>query len=252
MMNKEKVSNIISILVLTVLICMSIAFIFTYINVDSLKEEIRNRDLIIENLNKNDSVNKSIIDGKNSTRNTMNNVSSGELVKYANEMSNTIDSLYDEIIYKQNRINNLNDSLQYYKIYYNFSQSKFNHKYIVVKNASGGRNFSFDPNAVSKGEYEKCQNNIINLRNEINNLKNSLNAYKNACEKYDIKVKTSNVRKSGYNYISYDISSPKVDSALMLLPVYRNKLKYDSKNKEWSVGGKMFIRYIKVENYSTK
>ena len=127
-MNKDKVSNIISVLVLTVLICMSIAFIFTYINVDSLKEEIKNRDLIIENLNKNDSVNKSIIDGKKSTISTMNDVSSGDLVKYANEMSNTIDSLYDEIIYKQNRINSMNDSLQYYKIYYNFSQSKFNHK----------------------------------------------------------------------------------------------------------------------------
>jgi hypothetical protein len=251
-MNKDKVSNIISVLVLTVLICMSIAFIFTYINVDSLKEEIRNRDLIIENLNKNDSVNKSIIDVKNSTINTMTDVSSGDLVKYANEMSKTIDSLYDEIIYKQNRINNLNDSLQYYKIYYNFSQSKFNHKYIVVKNASGGRNFSFDPNAVSKGEYKKCQDEVINLRNEINNIKGSLSAYKNACEKYDIKVKTYNVRKNGYNYISYDISSPKVDSALMLLPVYGNKLKYDSKNNEWSVGGKMFIRYIKVENDSTK
>lgn len=251
-MNKDKVSNIISVLVLTVLICMSIAFIFTYINVDSLKEEIRNRDLIIENLNKNDSVNKSIIDGKKSTISTMNDVSSGDLVKYANEMSNTIDSLYDEIIYKQNRINSMNDSLQYYKIYYNFSQSKFNHKYTVVKNASGGRNFSFDPNAVSKGEFKKCQDEVTNLRNEIYSLKNSLNMYKNACEKYDIKIKTSNVRKNGYNYFSYDIFSPKVDSALMLLPVYGNKLKYDSKNNEWSVGGKMFIRYIKVENDSTK
>ncbi|WP_071145517.1 hypothetical protein [Bacteroides ihuae] len=251
-MNKEKISNIIGVLVLTVLICMSIAFLFTYNNIDSLKEEIKNRDLIIENLNKNDSISKSIIESTNSTANSTNIVSSGDLVKYANEMSNTIDSLYNDIINKQNRINNLNDSLRYYKIYYDYSQSKFNHKYIVIKNASGGRNYSFDPNAVSKVEYKKCQDEVNNLRTEIFNLKNSLNAYKNACEKYDIKIKTSNVRKNGYNFISYDISSTKLDSALMLLPVYGNKLKFDTKNNEWSVGGKMFIRYIKVENDSMK
>lgn len=244
-MDKEKISNIIAVLVLTVLICMSIAFIFTYSNVESLKEEIKNRDLIIENFNKNDSISKSIIESTNSITNRTSDVSSGDLVKYANEMSNTIDSLYDAINNMQNKINNLNDSLLYYKIYYDYNQSKFNHKYVVVRNASGGRNFSFDPNAVSKVEYKKCQD-------EVNNLRSSLNAYKNACEKYDIKVKSSNVRKNGFNFISYDISSPKIDSALMLLPVYGNKLKFDTKNNEWSVGGKMFIRYLKVENDSTK
>lgn len=250
-MNKEKILNFIELLVLTVLICMSIAFLFTYSNVDSLKEEIKNRDLIIENFNKNDSINKSIIETTSSNTNRTNVVSSGDLVKYANEMSNTIDSLYDDIINKHNIINNLNDSIRYYKIYYDFSQSKFNHKYNIVKNASGGRSYSFDPNAVSKAEYKKCQDDVNNLRTEILNLKNSLNAYKNACEKYDIIIKTSNVRKNGYDFISYDISSPKIDSALMLLPVYGNKLKFDTKNNEWSVGGKMFIRYLKVESDST-
>lgn len=251
-MNKKKISNIISVLLLMLLTSTSIAFLFTYSNVDSLKEEIKNRDLIIESLNKNDSINNSILDTTNSITNRTNVVSSGNLVKYANEMSNTIDSLYDDIIYLQKKINNLNDSLRYYKIYYDFSQSKFNHKYIVVKNASGGRNYSFEPNAVSKEEYKKCLDEVNNLRTEISNLNNSLNAYKIACKKYDIEVKTSNVQKKDHYFISYDISAPKIDSALMLLPVYRNKLKFDTKNNEWSVGGKMFIKYTKVENDSTK
>jgi len=251
-MNKDKISNIIELLVLIVLICMSIAFLFTFSDVENLKEEIKNRDLIIESFNKNDSINQSIIGPTNYSSNRTDVMSSGDLVKYANQMSDLIDSLYNDAINKQNIIYNLSDSLQYYKIYYDFSQAKFDHKYSVVKNASGGRNYSFNQNAVSKADYKKCQDELNELRVEIINLKNSLYAYKIACEKYDINIKSTNVRKNGYDYISYDISSPKIDSALMLLPVYGNKLKFDTKNNEWSVGGKMYIRHIIVENDSTK
>lgn len=251
-MNKEKIINIISLLVLAVLFCMSIAFLFTYSNVDSLKEEIKNRDLIIENFNKNDSIYKSIIATTIPSTNRTEVVSSGNLVQFANEMSNTIDSLYDVIINNLDKINDLNDSIRYYKIYYDFNQSKFNHKYIVVQNASGGRNYSFESNAVPKVEYKKCQDEVNNLITENVNLRNSLNRYKNACEKYGIIINTSNEKKNGYNYIYYDISSPKIDSALMLLPVYGNKLKFDSIENEWSVGNKMFIRYIEFVNDSVK
>ncbi len=249
-MNKEKINKIISVLVLTILFCMSIAFIFTYNYVDSLIDEINKRDLIIENLNKNDSINHSIIENPNNGLNKTNDLSSGDLVKYANEMSNAIDSLYDVLIHNQNQLNNLNDSLRFYKIYYDFSQSKFKHKYIAAKNASGGRNFSFEPNAVTISEYKKCQDETNKLRKEIFNLKNSLSLYKTACEKYNIQIKTKATNKNGNSYTSYDIFSPKLDSALMLLPVYGNKLKYDSKNNVWSIGGKMFIRYITIEQDS--
>lgn len=252
MMNKEKISNIISVLVLTILICMSIAFVYTYFYVDTLKDEIQKRDSTIENLNRKDSLNQSII-GITKSIQTKTNLSSGDLVKYANEMSKTIDSLYNVINRKQNELNNLNDSIRYYKIYYDFSQKRFNHKYIVKKNASGGRNYSFEPNAVSKAELKKCQEEVANLTKEINEINNSQSLYKEAAKKYGIKFKNiKNRSTNGYNYVSYDIYSPTLDSALMLLPVYGNKLKYNSKNNEWSVGGKMFIRYVTIEKDSTK
>lgn len=251
-MNKKNLNKIFDVLFLTIVVCMSIAFIYTYSYLDSLKEEIDKRDIIIENLNKKDSINHSIIENAIPVTSKANEFSSGDIVKYANEMSNTIDTLYTMLIDKQNQLNNLNDSLRYYKIYYDYSQSKYNHKYLAIKNSSGGRNYSFSANAVILSEYKKCQDEINNLRKEIFDVQNSQRMYKNACEKYDIKIKTTTNNMNGYSYISYDIFSPKLDSALMLLPVYGNKLKFDSKNNEWSVGGKMFFRYVTVEQDSIK
>jgi hypothetical protein len=251
-MNKEKINKMFSILVFVILICMSIAFLFTYDHADSLQSEIEKRDLIIERLNKNDSINQAIIENSNQLIENKNEFSSGELVKYANEMSNAIDSLYNKLLDRQNQINSINDTLRYYKIYFDLSQKKFNHKYIVSKNAGGGRNYIFEQNAVVISEYKKSQDEINNLQKEVFNLKNSLKLYKSACEKYDIKIEGTTSSKNGYNYTSYDIYSPKLDSALMLLPVYGPKLKFDSKNKIWSVGGKMYIRYITVEKDSIK
>lgn len=232
----EKINKIIGILVLIILFCMSIAFLFTYNYIEIYKIEIYKRDVIIENLNKIDSINQFIIKNPNHVKNNNNGLSSGEIVKYANEMSNEIDSLYKEL-----------DSLRYYKIYYDLNQSKFNHKFIAVKNASGGRNYSLVPNAISLNEYNKCQDTTYYLQKEIISVNNSLKMYKNACDKYDIKIKTTTNNKNGIAYISYDIISPKLDSALMLLPVYGDKLKFDSKKNEWSVGGKLFFRFEKIE-----
>lgn len=253
MMTKEKILNIISILVVTILTCMSIAFLYTYTYVDTLESEIQKRDLIIENLNRKDSLNQSIIGNSKLTLNKTNVVSSGNLVKYANEMSNLIDSLYNVINSKHKELNNLNDTLRYYKIYFDFNQKSFNHKYIVKRNASGGRNYSFESNAVSKSELKKCQEEASNLLKEINEINKTHGMFKEAIKKYGIKFKNLKNRSENGSYImSFETYSPSIDSALMLLPVYGNKLKYNSKNNEWSVGGKMYIRYITTDKDSTK
>lgn len=252
-MNK-KISTVINVSLLTIFICITVAFLYTYDYVGTLTHELKQRDVTIEALNRKDSIKQSILDDKvKSVKSETNIISSGEVVRYANDMSKTIDSLYSRIILLHKENFNCNDSLRYYKIYYDFSQQKYNHKYIVVKNSSGGRNYSFEPNAISYNDFKKYQDQIASLAKEITEITSSLNMYKHAAKKYNITFKNiSNKKEGSFNYISYDIFAPTLDSALMLLPVYKNKLKFDSKNNEWSVGGKMFIKYVKIEKDSIK
>lgn len=61
--------------------------------------------------------------------------------------------------------------------------------------------------------------------------------------KYSYQKKKQRLKINGiqynYNYrgnqVFTNISSPKLDSALMLLDVYRDKLKYNPKKKQWTI-----------------
>lgn len=253
MSDKTEKISILEVLFLVLFICITIAFIYTYNYADSLTYEIRQRDNTIEILNSRDSIQQSIINARNNSNNSESiSFSSGELVKYANEMSNTIDSLYNKIIGLHNEINNLNDSLRYYKIYYDYSQRKFNHIYTVKKNASGDNNYSFDSNAIIKDEYIKSQTKVNELTSQLFELNSTLRGYEQALKKYNIEVETVRTKIGNVTAISYKTEAIVLDSALMLLPVYRDKLKYNEKKNEWSIGGKMFIRYITVEKDSVE
>ena len=244
MTNKERKILILEVLFFVIFTCITVAFLYTYDYADSLTHEIRQRDNTIEMLNRRDSIQQSIINERiNPESSGTISFSSGELVKYANEMSNTIDTLYSII-------NNLNDSLRYYKIYHEYSQSKFNHKYSVKKNTSGGFNYSFESNAVIKEDYLRSQKKINELTNQIFELNSSLRGQKHALNRYNIEVETIKEVNGNATIISYNTKALVLDSALMLLPVYRDKLKYNEKKKEWSVGGKMFIKHLTAEKDS--
>ena len=96
----------------------------------------------------------------------------------------------------------------------------------------------------------KSQKEINELTSQVYELNSTLRGHKQALMTYNIEVEEVKEVKGNITVISHDTKAPILDSALMLLPVYRDKLKYNEKNKEWSVGGKMFIKYISVENDS--
>lgn len=227
---KVKNSTLMGILATSLIVILSISLIQLYDYTNSLEREITNRDKLIENQNKRDSVLKESVKVVNGIKNGNEDINISELIKYAN-------SLTDEILNLHKKMNLLNDSISYYKIYYNLNQYYFNHKYIVSQNASGGKNYSLDRNAVKKDIYEKCQAKCYNNEKEIQKLEEEIYRYKHALKWYGIQIDKKN------NDILYPSPyyAPKVDSALMLLEAYRDKLKYNRKNKTWKVGNRTTI-----------
>lgn len=242
--SKEFISNILSIIFALALCASIFGLIYFYDYSDSLEQEIKMRDNTIEIMNQRDSVLQSALNSKYKVDSLVmkkdNVITSAELVQYANELVKENIGLY-------NKINGLNDSIRYYKIYYDYSQSAFNHKYIVKENASKGRTYSFESNAVTKDNYKKCQEQTRKLIDEINDAKTKqfkaereLSNYKHIMSWYKIDP-NRNTQNDAILYPGFGYS-PRLDSALMLLPVYGDKLKYNSSKQEWSVGGKMTIK----------
>lgn len=232
-MNKKILSILINIFVYLLFVCLIVTLVYTCSYSDSLEYELKQRDFTIKLLNNRDSVNRILLNNRYSVDSLLKNrngISTSELVRYVNDLSDEVSALYD-------RINMLNDSLRFFKIYYDYNQSFFNHKYVVTKNVNGGRNYSILLNGVKKEEYQKCQSIILNQNNKIYELESKINSYKRILDYYDIKECKQN---SDIIYPS-PYFSPKLDSALMLLEAYRNKLKYDKSKKKWSVGNRMDI-----------
>lgn len=209
---------------------------------DSLKFELASRDALIENLNKKDSILQESIKVVDTIRSGKSEVNISELVKYANSLS-------DEILQLYKKINMLNDSVRYYKVYHDLSQHYFNHKYVITSNSTGDKNFSLVPNAVKKNVLEECMVKYNKSEREIINLKNQISEYQQALKWYGIQLKANNENESIVFPSPY--YAPKIDSALILLEVYRDKLKYNKENKSWKVGNRATFTTIKSSTVNT-
>lgn len=195
----------------------------------SLKTELENRDQLIESLNKRDSLLRQSLSYVDSIKYGHSNINISELVKYANSKTDEVSELHK-------RINVLNDSVNYYKIYFNFSQSKYNHKYTVSNNGRG-KTYSLDFNAVKRDECNKYINKYNEKVAEINKLSKELYSCKRALSWYGISSNENNSSKK--NPFFSPFNAPKLDSALILLEGYRDKLKYDKVKNTWKIGNRV-------------
>lgn len=245
--------NIFSIIFTVALVIFLLASFFMNLylldNKDTLNYELRKRDNLIENLNRKDSVTQNILDNRysiDSLTKSRNEVTVGELIRYSNDLNKEIDKLLDEHADLYKRINRINDSLWYYKIYYDYSQSQFDHKFITTPNASGGTNYRFIPNAVKLQEYKKCEekNNKLQSDNSL------MNIYKIALEEYNIEIKEESYRSNGVTSTSRYIHAPRLDSALMFYRIFKNELKYNKSKNEWYIDSKITITSSKNKTIS--
>lgn len=237
------INNILFILSLFSLIGVFFYFAYDYkesVNEYSerLEQTIKSKDEQIRYLEKQNSLNKDRLANKNmeDSLNTDYRDLNKSFIQYANELSGQLSEAYK-------KINILNDSLIYYKVYYDFSQKKFNHMYSVKSNPSGGRTFGFKDNAVPMSTYNNCKEQNNSYKQELFELQRELDINKKALNKYDIVISKDIIDISEESYSThYRFNSLKVDSALMLLNIYNDKIKYNEKNDEWIIGGRNIIR----------
>ena len=92
------------------------------------------------------------------------------------------------------------------------------------------------------GDWQKIVEKYNSLVHEYNKLGSRLSATEDSLWVKSLLLKnTEKYYKIQYNYnyrgnqVFTNISSPKLDSALMLLDVYRDKLKYNPKKKQWII-----------------
>lgn len=92
------------------------------------------------------------------------------------------------------------------------------------------------------GDWKKIAEKYNSLVHEYNKLGSRLSATEDSLWVKNLLLKNSEkYYKIQYNYsykgnqVFTNISSPKLDSALMLLDVYRDKLKYNPKKKQWVI-----------------
>lgn len=238
-MGKSKFTDILPIAkyALTFLLGGLFYAIFSWYNntgyIKGLEHQIANRDSLIKEIQTSNLTSKpldSIL--HNAPR---NNISTDDLIRYTNDLV------------KRNNI--IEDSLEFYRTYYNLSKRSTNPNF-SVKNEGNSRTYSYQSrsldidtvNSILKSGLEKSSREWSSKLNEeykrSTELENKLNMYKKAIDKYGIQF--NNIKKEG-NTISYDIEAPQVDSALLLLPFYRKELKYDSKKRQWTIGIKRFF-----------
>ena len=130
------------------------------------------------------------------------------------QADNQISLLNDDIVEKRNTINNLQWSDSLFTKFMDLSYDSINgNRTIYYKSING--------NPLTYSDLMKENDSLKNV-NRHNELKLSL-----ARRNYDISFKETD------SYIT--IMAPKLDSALLLLPHYKNKIQYDANKKTWSV-----------------
>ena len=124
-------------------------------------------------------------------------------------------------------------------------ESQIEQRDSLIQKLSHSNDLIKDYNTLSQrnaGDWKKIVEKYNTLVHEYNKLGSRLSATEDSLWVKNLLLKNSEkYYKIQYNYsykgnqVFTNISSPKLDSALMLLDVYRDKLKYNPKKKQWVI-----------------
>ena len=135
--------------------------------------------------------------------------------------SNQIDILNADIIEKRNTINRLQWSDSLFTKFMNLSYDSINEYRTLHFLSRNGREMTYS-DLMQENDSLQTLLTTIKDENRINLLKLSMTK-----KNYDINFKETN------KYIT--IFAPRLDSALLLLPYYKDKIHYDKDNDVWKV-----------------
>jgi hypothetical protein len=178
------------------------------------ESRINERDILIEEMKQNNTERSQRIDtlvrtiaGDITYKQGDKTMTSHELVLYVNNLDREIMSL--------------KDSLSYYKAYYNMSQKQYNNEFKVEEVSPNRLRYVFVGKVPDSTQYASLNKELLEALNENAKMKVALN-------KYNITIK-----ESKDDYIITD--APQIDSALALLPFYRDKIKLSKDGKKWII-----------------
>lgn len=193
-------------LLLFILIGLTISLYFNY----RLQEQIYERDVLIQDLTQRDSILNNIMefeyDSTSKTTSWKYRLREGKIIKY-NDLAKELDSTsidYNRISKKHEKISKENS-----------------------QNVDDYNSLSRSFNSLI-GEYN-------GLVNQLNEKTDSLSSFKLVVQslqsKYNVEYEIG--RRGGVKEVT--IKSSKIDSGLILLPYFRDRLKYDSQKKVWII-----------------
>ncbi len=193
--------------------CAAITIFMAY---NSYKTEsyIKERDTLIEEMKQNNTERSQRIDTLVRTIAGDITYKQGDKIMTSNELVLYVNSLDREII-------SLKDSLSYYKAYYNMSQKQYNNDFKVEEVAPNKLRYVFVGKVPDSTQYALIKNDLLTALDENAKMKAAL-------DKYNIIIK-----ESKGDYITTD--APHIDSALALLPFYRDKIKLSKDGKKWII-----------------
>lgn len=222
-----------------IVLLMASLFISMYYN-STMQNEINHRDILIDKLLWSDSTLNKIMeieyDSLTGTRSYTYRTYNGKPVKY-NQLSRELDSIVIEVVnYIEKYSSQVNETEQVIDDYnhlvdrYNTLVTEFNNlnsNNTALKNKLESTTTKYN-NLVDK--YNIHNEQLMKLQDSIAVHQRIINLItKNYSIKYNIKYNNE------YRIIS--IESPKLDSALMIYPLYKHKLTYNSQDSCWYIKG---------------
>jgi len=225
---KERIGKVTSLfLLILILIALGVSLYYN----KTLQQQVNKRDILIENLTNRDSILNKIMDFKydsiTKTSTYSYRVREGKVLKYnilAEELDKTRND-YDSISEKHNKIidknnQNIND---YNSLSESFNSLNKEHNDLIQKYGLLADRFN------EMIEKQKKMN------NNFNQVSDSLSSFKTVLQLIQSNYPISfNINRNG-NIKNISIKAAPLDSALILLPYFRDRLKLDKDKKIWTI-----------------
>lgn len=221
---KDKIGKVTSLfLLLTLLTAFGVSFYYN----ETLQKQVNERDNLIYKLTQRDSILNKIMDIEYDSISETTSYSyltrDGKVLKY-NELVSELEQSrnnYNQISERHNRITN--DYINRDTLSIFLDSLNLEHNGLIIQYNE----------LIEK--YNSSIENRIELTKKYFQVLDSLSSFKSIVDltqsKYSIDY---NIRKNG-NYKEISIKADKIDSALILLPYFRDRLKLDNEKKVWII-----------------
>jgi hypothetical protein len=223
---KDKIRKVtFGLLLILLIICLAVSVFYNV----KLQEQVDKRDVIIERLTQRDSILNKILEIKydsiSHTTSYTYLVKGGKVMKY-NELANELDKTHDDYILILNEHNKLLKENNQNIDDYNLLIKNFNSIYKDYKESQNKYNNlvdNYNTNIVSTKKYLNNYNLILDSLSNYKTIFNLIHSH------YFLDYKIENDGK----YRKISIKSEKLDSALILLPYFRDRLRKEKNS--WKI-----------------